>query len=739
MISLEEVYNVAFAPLVTTLFTVQWTSDNQISIITERGVHVFEIIPSPMCPQPIIKFVRSFIYASDSLPASTFINEITLLIRNTKRHEAYSFLMEAALTPKINGVNEILPKIVSISWSPENLIHPSKSILAIISNVGAVELLHQISTNWFSICDLSSIWVKTVKDDINSKLQACENEESRFKTIQENIRQLQACAMTWSELFKLENTYYAYFVTAFRSSDIVIWKMSKISDFFQSLTPVIASKINLNLNTKINVLLWCTTKPNTHLIIVGCYNGQIQGLLYKRNETSLENKAIEKYYVSSDRIAVNTLQIISQNEQGIQFIACKGFFLLLFNLTTKGKLRYSHFLQIEGFTISGSTVIAPEHVLITTQNGMMYAFDTRDNNLKSIPVKHNLPQTRVQYLGVACSPNRTMVVIVTSPSSTYDHLITREPSILYVLSLEGEEWNPVNIIKSPRNSYLPWDCLEVIRLKAAKSANPMDILPEKFKNLESLQLYELRISLWLSFMIEVLTKKKSIQKKENIEGEIVEAKPLIFMHCACEYLNRLINKTCLSEDQELSASLLKMYFEIYLAGEDTEEETLISRYVRETLSKASHLKLKVESCNLCGQVISELSWNATKCPAGHKLPRCALTLLQITTMQYRSCKLCGQLYHPCLDEEYEEVRCLFCNVPVLYDSRVMDIQNSELYSRNLSKSQVPLAELTRYQDPEIAENLSYTEEHQTKTKSYPVIINRNKDESCNITEIWREF
>ncbi|KAK2580547.1 hypothetical protein KPH14_007680 [Odynerus spinipes] len=687
MISLEEVYNVACSPLVTTLFAVQWTSDNRVSLITERGIHVLELIPSPISPHPTIKFSRSFIYPSDILPTSAFINEVTSLICNTKRRELYSLLMEAALVPKINDVTDILPKIISVCWSPENLIHPSKCMLAIITSVGAVELLHQVSTNWFSICDLSSVWLRTIQDDIKSKFSDYQNKESHFTKIQENLRRLQACAMTWSELFKLDNTYYAYFVTAFRSSEIVIWKIPKLFDF------------------------------------------------------SEKNIAIEKYYTYTDRIAVNSLQKVSQNESGIQFIACKGFFLLLFGLTTMGKLRYTHYLQIEGFSISGITVIASEHVLITTQNGMIYIFDTRENNLKSIPMKHNLPQTRVQYLGVACSPNRTMLTIVTSPNSTYDHLIIREPSILYILSLDGEEWNPLNIIKRHRNanSSLPWDCLELIRLKAAKISDPMLVLPEKLPNLESLQLYELRISLWLSLITEVLTKRKVIQRIENIEGEIAEAQPLIFVYCACAYLNRLINKTNLSEDQELSASLLKMYLEIYLAGEDIEEETAISQYARETLNKTSHFKLKVESCNLCGQVISELSWNATKCPSGHKLPRCALTLLQITTIQYRSCSICGQLYHPCLDQEYEEIRCLFCNVPVLYDSRVLDIQNSELYTKNLSKPQVSLVELTQNQDSEMSENFSCTDEHQTEAQSYSVIVNRGKDESCNITETWREF
>ncbi|XP_015175489.1 PREDICTED: uncharacterized protein LOC107065906 [Polistes dominula] len=723
MILIEEICNVPFSPLVTALNAIQWTSNNFISVITEKGVHILELIPSMKEHQPDVTFSWSFIYPSDFLPAYAFINEVTSLAWNIKRREIYSLLMEGALAPKINDASDVLPRIIDVSWSPENLIHPRKSIVAIITSVGAVEIAHKLYDvrNWYSLSNISSIWLQTIEDSIKTDLSNCKHEESRFTSIQQNLRRLQACAMTWSELFRLENTCYAYFVTAFRSSEIVIWKIDQVTDSTENVTPTMISKENLNMNTKINVLLWYTIKSKKYLIIIGCCNGQIKGLLYTGDNKCLEKTGEEKYYNNSDLIVVQSLTMVSQNENGMQFIACKSYFILLFGLTKTGKLMSSHYLQTEGFSISGISVIAPERVVITTQNCMMYTFDTQENNLKSIPINYKLPKIRVQYLGLACSPNCTMLITVTSPYCTFDHLVKTEPSILYICSIDGKEWDPVNIIQnySNKNSKLPWDCLELIRLKAAKVSDPTSVLPKVPHNLESISLYELRISLWVSLMTEVLTKKKIVREIEH-EENIAEIHSLVFIHCACTYIDRLMNKTHLSKNQETSINLLRMYLEIYLAGEEGEEETITTKYVREALNKTSHFELKADVCNLCHEKIYEIPWKTIYCPRGHVLGRCALTLLQITTMKYRTCPLCKKIYHSDLDQEYEEVLCVFCNVPALYKGHYQYNKDSELLARDLSKH--PISELSGSQDP--------SEENEAESSN----ANSDKDETASIQD-----
>lgn len=37
----EEIYNLSISPPILSRFAVQWSQDNHISIVTEKGVHIF--------------------------------------------------------------------------------------------------------------------------------------------------------------------------------------------------------------------------------------------------------------------------------------------------------------------------------------------------------------------------------------------------------------------------------------------------------------------------------------------------------------------------------------------------------------------------------------------------------------------------------------------------------------------------------------------------------------------------
>lgn len=304
-----------------------------------------------MSPNLTIKFARSFIYPPEYLPAYSFANKIDPLIWNLDREDIYSLLMEEIVTPIINGVNDMVHRIVNIVWSPKDLISPSQCILAILTTAGTVELLHKVFNMWYSICDVSSLRLKNVKDKIISNLNKCKKSKNKYAIITENMRQLQACAMTWSELFKIEETSFAYFSVAYCNGDVLIWKIPRISNFTDSLLPIFIGQINLNTAVKISALCWITMNTNEHLLVIGYFDGRIYGVKLTC-DNDLQIVSIEKY-VAPNRIAINYLYIISQDESNVKILVAKGTFLLLLCINLTGTLKSIQHVQVQGFNISG--------------------------------------------------------------------------------------------------------------------------------------------------------------------------------------------------------------------------------------------------------------------------------------------------------------------------------------------------------------------------------------------------
>jgi len=259
--------------------------------------------------------------------------------------------MNDAVTPKLDGTIDKVPRITKVAWSPKNLISPGQCMLAILSSAGAVELLHKVSNDWYSICDVSSLRLKMIQDDIQINLNK-RSTVQRARIAVEDIRRLQACSMTWSQLFKKGETSFAYFSIAYYSGDILIWKVPRVSDFTKSLELAFVGTIHLNNALRANVLCWITIDVSEHLIIIGYFDGRIHGVKLTDRNNDLQVASVEKY-VDSDHITVNYLYKISQDEADIKILAAKGSFLLLLCINSAGELKSMRHLRVQGYTITG--------------------------------------------------------------------------------------------------------------------------------------------------------------------------------------------------------------------------------------------------------------------------------------------------------------------------------------------------------------------------------------------------
>lgn len=335
----------------------------------------------------------------------------------------------------------------------------------------------------------------------------------------------------------------------------------------------------------------------------------------------------------------------------------------------------------------GVSVIEENHFLIYSQDGKLFSTNIENGELRGKLIKTDLPQSYSQYLGLSNSYNKVLFATVTSPNSMYDHLVVREPSILHIFSINNLRQNPLMILnENETNSLLNyWDCFMVIGLKLSKSLIPLSSIQKIPKNYESLPVYKLRVLMWLLVLADVHKRKKSLLDFSSVSDELLEIRSLITVYTASNFLMSIGGKPQSTHEQRLCARFLRTYLEIYIAGEEGEIETLACKSADRALKLSCKVELYgSEVCNLCKKVIADLPWKTEKCPTGHILPRCAISHLQITSVRYRSCPICKQIFHSCLDDEYPEgPKCLFCDIPVLHDSRVFGSVDRD--RTNLSK------------------------------------------------------
>lgn len=699
-------------------------------------------MPSPLCSQVTVKFSRSFVYPSDNSPASICNSQIAKVITKLDREHLYPLLFEESLTPDLSEAEPALPKIYDAAWSPESLVSCDKCLLATLTTTGAIDILIKISNNWLITCDLSSCRLKQINAE-SWDYEVSTDSQTNYEAVTAQVRKVVATAITWSEACQFEDSVCSYLVVGYRSGDLVVWRVSRIDELKQNVSPTVAFQKTLEDCSRITKLSWVNLSDNRHLVIVGHFDGRVNAIVLRGSGEVFVQESFVRLHDYED-VPVSSLTLMQLENETVKLLVTKGHFLSLFYLTYLNMncnvLDTKHH-QLAGFNITGCLKINDDRALVTTQDGAIYEILIGEE-LSSTKVKLDLSDTRIQFLGLARSPNGVMIGTVTSPNGLYDHLAVKEPSTLVLYEINDEIYDPLKILNENPSKSLAryWDCLEMIRLKIARGSDPKQVMTLTSKNMNLLSIYEMRILMWTSVFSEMCGKKKTFQRIDNMVGELSDAEPLIILHSVCEYLAKLLEISDLTREQKVCVYLLRIYIEVFLAGdEDGNEKSPTLQRARELFDTVNN-KLNCtesETCNLCGEQVKDFSWKVTNCPKGHKLPRCAVSFMQVTCVNYRTCPICGQMFHPCLEDVITEPRCLFCDVPVLYDPRINGPKGLAAKRINLSK---PLQ--YRLLNPEMEnsnKDSAKLVDPQERVEETTVVLLNNDQPGENIIETWQEF
>ena len=294
-----------------------------------------------------VKFSRSFVYPSDVLPTEVFSQKVNSILWKLKKEEIYSFLLEEILLPRVNVISDLVPKVVFVAWSHQGMLHPSKCLLGMISSAGAVDVLLKDGIEWFSACDLQCHWLRIVVEGFPSNLTAMTSEQ-----IKSHIRRLQAVAISWSNLKTNMDHSFSYFIVAYRSTDILIWRIPAVMDHSRQVIPTVALRTNLNINIRIDILKWISITGTKNLIVMGLSNGKIQGLLFEESQGKVFWNIIE-IYTEEDLIKVTSIKFCFCSEKEIRLFISKSTFLIVIRVDSEGNKLEDYCYQVPAFSITG--------------------------------------------------------------------------------------------------------------------------------------------------------------------------------------------------------------------------------------------------------------------------------------------------------------------------------------------------------------------------------------------------
>lgn len=315
-----------------------------------------EFIPHPMCIYPTLKFWRTFIYPSDFMPAESFSSYVNEALWKMDKSDIYPLLMEHAVTPKIEEKTDLAPRIVKLAWSPANLSESCKSLLAIVTSAGSVEILYKFGKDWLSVYNLASQWSRLVAEE--SGIDPGNVDEKSFDKISwpEHIRRLLCTAGAWSPLFRrADQLAFAYFVAVYRSSDIVVSRIDRVSDLVDcNAEPSIVYRTSLKSDVKIGQVLWLDLENGRHVIFVCYADGRIHGLdVVEANGIFREGK-LHKYYDHADRMPASSIRKIKKTGNGnFVVVATKSSCIVALSVDGKGECTQTRYLRVQGFSITG--------------------------------------------------------------------------------------------------------------------------------------------------------------------------------------------------------------------------------------------------------------------------------------------------------------------------------------------------------------------------------------------------
>ena len=611
--------------------------DSVITVRTTKRVNFLEYSYNLDCLEREIDFVESSILSPKSSPAEE-VCSANFWSKTEMRNVDYTeMIVNPSFWPHNQALTQEMTSVVMCKWSPLHF-NKSECVLAVLNNIGGVELFGQEQLQWKSIMNLSPHLTKILKFNKAPLF---------FEDLKEAVNILETSAICWAPELNLDKS--CFFVTAQKDGVILIWQI------FSSMDVKLRGRFSADM-TEITAIKWIPKSENKFYLI--CTN--VLGLIHKFDmEVGQEAVNLVLPHViwpHKDRMmAVSLKYTIIDNK--IVFICSKHRHLLIQVIDDHGTVLSQYLNNVNDHRIT-DIAYAKDGIYLSTVNVKIYKINIslqNDNlyvNLEQLNLKETYPTYELYSLRF--SSNNLVCALAMVNRRVLCRKEAHKMEVIFVSTdSKLESILPTLMLNPTKKLTYYWDCVELLRFQIIK----MKVIPKlDYDELYASQdVYLLKIY-WI--LMTYLTGLKRVLRVCGVtlpetSQEIVKEK-ILWFH-AESFLNSLC-ETCQKEGQLSDFAMESLYgCKNYLQYYSNKYKTPIA-FDQNVLSALENQCEYV--CQCCDEKIDGFS-----CKKGHLNMFCMKTFTPIVTDDYLLCRCCGSTART--DLELENPQCVFCDLNLI--------------------------------------------------------------------------
>lgn len=619
----------------------EWCNSH-FAVGTTKGIHFYEFSHNLDNIDKHLDFVETFVDNTTSSPSKEQLN-CEFVRSGLSSKEIPEMITDTALWGHSKDLCQNLTTVISFEFSPKDLVRDKYCALAVLNNIGSVELFNLTRLEWESVLNVS--------DCINDQFKENLKTPKSFNDLKKTAYSLTTTAICWAPYIK---NGFTYFVTSQKSGSLCFWLIQNEQD---DITAKYCGKIELIFN-EIAHLKWISKSENHFILVCSNVVGQVMALECQINKDKVILMKSHMLWEHQDRmIAKFTEYYIDKNK-----------ILLLYN-------KHRH---IVGQLLDGSCRVISQSVdnindhritsvakngaqfYVSTVNFKLYRINySLDNNvlkitfdLIDIPDLKDISPTMELY-NITFSVNG----VICGLSGLDRKVMHKKPPMLketiFIQTVPDRVVLDILINNPTKQLTDYWDCIELLRYKIVK----LKTLPEiDYKVLLSegqTDLYKLKIYFIILKIYRTLVNNIKIADGGLPENSLESIKDKILVLNANKNIKTIYNK------HHKKKSLTNFEMETY-AGSKSYLNYYCKKYETQMADVCSPELLDLEVneskyiCQCCDEEI--LNFN---CSNGHLNMFCSLTFTPIENLEYLRCKYCNILGR--LELLPEKPLCVFCD------------------------------------------------------------------------------